>query len=274
MLSEWLESLWISCPRSLRVMGYLRELRNIQKRHELWGGAWAEHLERTRAVIREAMSRCREHRKAVILGSGLLHDVPLAELSAAFREVILVDIVHPLATRRRVRGFANVRLLAADVTGVVASMYRVASVPGAALPWATPSLPVDDGEVDLVASVNLLSQLPCMPERYLHHRGAHSGEAIAAFAREVIRAHVDFLSHAPGVAALISDVESLTVSTAGRVLRRTGTLYGIELPWRGEGWTWPLVPRGLVYPHHASHLAVVGIPDVKHAPLAAASGSV
>src|SRR6185312_8264905 len=134
MLMDWLEALLISCPRSLRVMGYLRELRHIQKRHDLWGAAWAEHGERTRTILRDAVSRCRDRRKAVVLGSGLLHDVPLDELSAGFREVILVDILHPLSVRRRTRDFANVRLLSADVTGAVESVYRLASVPGASLP--------------------------------------------------------------------------------------------------------------------------------------------
>ena len=100
---DWLELLLAPCPRHLREMGYLRELLGIRRRARRWRSAWEPHCERSRALIRAAMTRCPRRRKAVVLGSGWLHDVPLDELCAGFAEVVLVDLIHPLQTRWRTR---------------------------------------------------------------------------------------------------------------------------------------------------------------------------
>jgi hypothetical protein len=159
MLPEWLDNLLTPCPRPVRALGYRRELRNLQRRRDEWGEAWAGHFERSRAVIRAAMERCPGRRKAVVLGSGRLDDVPLDELAAAFREVVLVDIVHPFRTRWQLRRFRNVRPLACDVTGTVAAVYRAAWT-GDALPRVEPDLFCGDPEIDLAASVNRCRSCP------------------------------------------------------------------------------------------------------------------
>jgi hypothetical protein len=266
MLLDWLERWRTPCSRPARALGYLRELHGIRRRHRQWASAWQPHLERTKGILRAAAARCPAKRKAVLFGSGWLLDVPLDELAGTFREVVLVDVVHPLATRKSVRRFANVRLLDADVTGTVEGVWARAHDPALALPRGEPGLFCGDGEVDLAASINLLSQLPCVPERYLLAAGAHPPEAIDAYARAVVQAHLDYLRRLSGVVALVADVELRTVSAAGRVLERSSTLYGAALPWRGECWVWPLVPRRPAYPHHGVSLVVAGIPDVKQAP--------
>jgi hypothetical protein len=144
-------------------MGYLYELVGIKSRFGRCRTAWTPHLQRTRSVIRRAAERCPQRRKAVVLGSGLLLDVPLDDLARDFREVVLVDLIHPLRTRWRRRRFANVTLLRADVSGVAEQVYRMAKVSSANLPRVEPSLFVGDDRVDLVVSVNLISQLPHVP---------------------------------------------------------------------------------------------------------------
>jgi hypothetical protein len=268
MLPRWLESLLTPCPRHLRAMGYLRELLDIKAGLRRWGWAWEPHFERTRGILRQALALCPQRRRAVILGSGWLNDVPLDELAAAFREVVLVDLVHPLRTRWRVRQQRNVRLVATDLTGTLAEVYRVADDPRAPLPRVRPELYCDDPEVDLVASVNILSQLPWLPAEYLLRRGEHANAAIFDFAQDVVRAHLDYLRRLPGVVALIADTSCLTVTTAGAIVRRTSTVYGVEVPWDGERWIWRLVPRKRAWPHHGLHREVVGVPDLARAPRA------
>jgi hypothetical protein len=244
-------------------MGYLRELMNLRRRRSRCRNAWRPHVERSRAVLRQAWESCAQRRQAVILGSGLLTDVPLAELAAAFREVVLVDIIHPLPARWQRRRFPNVRLLTADVTGTAAGVYRVGCNADAPLPRAAPTLFVDDPDVDLVASVNLLSQLPIMPKEYLTRLGAHSPEAIDAWARAVIQAHLDWLQRLPGTVALLTDVECLTLDRGGRLFKKTSALFGVELPWSGENWIWNLAPRPEASRRYSYQRRVVGIPNIK-----------
>jgi hypothetical protein len=262
MLTDWIEILITPCPRWAREMGYVRELIGIRRRYRQWKSAWDPHCERSRHVIRRAMQRCGQRRKAVVLGSGWLLDLPLAELCASFREVVLVDLLHPLATRWRTRRYGNVSLLATDVSGTAESVWRAVEE-RSLLPHDMPQPFVGDHEADLVLSLNLLSQLPCLPEQYLRQAQTHTSEEIASYCQDVVQAHLDYLRRLSGVVTLIADFEARTIDAAGTEVGRHGTLYGVEFPFRGERWIWPLVPRKRAYPHHAEHLIVAGIVDIK-----------
>src|SRR5262249_42904340 len=184
-----------------------------------------------------------QRRKAVILGSGMLYDVPVEELSTAFREVLLVDIVHPLENWLPSLRYKNLRRVTADVTGTAEHVFRVAKLPGATLPRTEPSLFLDDHDVDLVVSLNLLSQLPVIPTTYLERVGVHSPETIQGFARHLIESHLAYLQRFTCTVALITDVEKLTLNRAGKVIGRSSLLRGVELPGEGETWIWQLAPR-------------------------------
>jgi hypothetical protein len=264
MLADWLELLITPCPRWAREMGYVRELLGIRRRYRQWRSAWQPHCERSRQLIRTAIERCRQRRKAVVLGSGWLLDVPIDELSEGFREVVLVDLLHPLASRWRTRRHGNVSLLAADISGTAEGVWRAVEE-HTPLPRATPDLFVGDEQVDLAVSLTLLSQLPCLPEQYLRTARTHTAEEIAAWCRDVVQAHLEYLRRLSGVVTLIADFEARTISTSGAEVARHGTLYGAGIPFEGERWIWPLVPRKRSYPHHAEHLVVAGIPDIKEA---------
>ena len=157
-------------------------------------------------------------------------------------------------------------LLSADVSAVVEAAHRVAKAAGEPLPRSVPQLLLGDGDVDLVASVNLLSQLPCMPVGYLRRAGVHNQAAIDAFARDLIRAHLDYLRQLPGIVTLIADYESLTLNRNGEVLKKTSTVYDVPLPAQGEEWVWRLVPLARRPPYHSEWLKVAGIVDIHQSP--------
>jgi hypothetical protein len=263
MFLHWLDAVFTWPPLHLREMGYVRELYGIRRRWRQWRHAWEPHCQRTRQFLLAAVRHCPRRRKAVVLGSGFLHDVPLAELSAAFERVVLVDLLHPLATRWRARRCGNVELRAADVSGTALAVWQAVEVPGTPLPRSRPELFLGDDEVDFVASVNLLSQLPCMPEEYLRQVGNHSAAEIDAYCHDVVAAHLDYLRRLPGVVALVADVEIVTLSQTGHEVRRKSTLYGVDFPPPDEQWVWALVPRRPRFPHHAEHLIVAAVEDVK-----------
>lgn len=235
-----LRQIFTPCSWSARMMGYVRSIARVRSRYLRCELAWAPHLIRTRSVIEEAMRRCSSRRRAVVLGAGLRHDIPLKELSREFREVVLVDIVHPWHSRWSVRKFGNVRLVTHDVTEVMAEVYRVGSNPSAQLPTSCPQRFCDDGELDLTISVNLLSQLPVVPERFLLK--ARSKQEAEAYGRHLIDAHLDYLQRLPGHVALIADIEAKKVSLKGDVVDEWGILYGAQLPTPDDRWEWCLAP--------------------------------
>jgi hypothetical protein len=264
MLLELLESALTACPRSVRAMGYLKEATGIRRRVGRVRQHWQVHIDRCHSMIRRAMQRCPSRRKAVILGGGLLNDVPIAELASAFHDVILVDIVHPFFSRWPTRKLPNVRRLAADVTNTVEALYWVSDEPDLPLPKSSPTLLVDDAEIDLTISINLLSQLPCMPMTYLERQHAHRYEAIVAYAQDVMQAHLDYLRRLPGRVVLISDVERLKIDMLRRVVERKDLLFGLTLPPPDEEWEWRLAPCPEADPKHDFFRRVVGFEDVSN----------
>ncbi len=257
MLAELLTYMLTPCPRHLRAMGYLRGLIAIKARHRRCAEAWAEHLAHSRALILRAADKCPSHDKVVVLGSGLLLDIPLADLSRMFAEVELVDIFHMPMVRRAAARFANVRIEAIDVTGVVENVYQ-AAISGDGLP--TPrsgNLPTDGA--DLVVSANLLTQLPYLPLKYLEERKTGSSKIEREeLARALIRAHLADLEAAEGIFCLIAEMERL-VTDGAEIIDREDALHGVSLPFKGDEWAWEVAPPPEVNRRYGLRYRVMGI---------------
>ncbi|MBI1777880.1 MAG: hypothetical protein HYR63_21280 [Proteobacteria bacterium] len=263
MLVQWIKYLTRRAAPELRALGYLRESIAIEARWRRCHAAWEPHLIQSQKAVGEAIGRARRHRTAVILGSGLLLDVPLPALARAFERVVLVDALHPPRSRRRARAYANVELLAADVTGTLASLHRLdpSRTFAAPQPGAPPLL--EDPAVDLVVSLNLLSQLPVLPVAYLDRKwGAVAQSAIAAFAQSLIAHHLDMLARCSAATLLVSDVERRLVAPDGAVIERHSTLAEVAPPKAARSWTWQIAPRGELDSSHAEERLVIAAYDL------------
>ena len=166
MLYELYTYVTTPCPQYVRHMDYLSEAIAMRGRHLRNRTAWQPHLEQTRRAILSAAEGSRNRSKVVILGSGLLLDVPLEELSAMFREVVLLDIVFLPEVYKRVKRYGNVRLVQHDVTNMAQKLYENIRSGQPELPSAAPSVPDIDKNTGLVISLNILSQLWVMPRTY------------------------------------------------------------------------------------------------------------
>lgn len=223
--------------------GHLRESVLLRSRSRRCRAAWAPHLGRARALVVQACEGLTRTRTCVVLGSGLLDDVPLDHLAARFTEVRLVDAIHPWPTRWAVRGRANVTLVTEDLTR-----------PGAVFAQG------GGATVDLVISANLLSQLPILPV-------ARAGESDADLGGRIVRAHLDALTRLTARVCLVTDVEQREEDRDGTVTDRLDLLHGETLPAPDETWTWDLAPFGETARHRRLVHRVQGYRDW-HAALA------
>lgn len=264
MIVELLENLLTPCSIAFRRVGYLRGQLGIKVRHRQCRSAWRPHLELTKVAILTAIKQCPQRRKCVILGSGRLLDVPLRELSEQFQEVILVDTVHPLSTYLAARWFGNVRLVRADVTATAEQLPRIRGKRGTPLPNSIPTQFCDDPEIDYVASVNLMSQLGYLPGVFLENK--RTEEEIDEYARSLMYSHLEYLERLPGVVTLITDYEKVVRDKSGDVIERIDILYGVELPWAGEEWTWKHVPLNLISSEFSYDRVVRAVSNVKAQP--------
>lgn len=227
-------------------MGFLSSSMRVRARFRRCKRVWAAHIEKTRYAILKAAEQCPGRRRVAVLGAGLLHDIPLAELSAIFEEVMLVDIVHPWLSRICANRFRNVTQISADVTGVMEQLQRVARLPGGALPVSHPALLVDDPRLDLTVSVNLLSQLPHIPGEYLY--SLRDEPTVVAFQKHLIEAHLEYLKRLPGHAALITDIGVRRLTRGEPIAEEWDPLYGVRLPPADLTWQWHLAPSPEIGP--------------------------
>ena len=224
MLIELLHWLTTPAPLAHRRRGYVRESVLLLSRSRRCRSAWAGHLERSRAAVIAACANLPRRRIAVVLGSGLLQDVPLAHLAERFEAVHLVDAVHLWPARRAVRAYPNVRLVAADLTGLSGGSASLHDLCAGA-------------DVDFVVSANVLSQLPILP---LDRPGPQPPD----LGRRIVAAHLDGLAALAARVCLLTDVEQVEEDRAGRVTDRLDLLHGVRLGEPDRRWTWDLAPFG------------------------------
>ena len=247
MLSDLVAFCLAPFPWHLAPMGYVRELSGIGRRGAQCVEAWRPHLDASKRVILGAAKACTSRNSVLVVGSGLLLDVPLDALSATFGRVVLADIIQPRAVRRAAASHGNVELLQLDVTGVAKPVFdyvrRRSRGP-------LPRCEVDcllDRAFDLVVSVNLLSQLPVIPGAYLRAKLPMLPPlTVADFSSAVIDAHLDWLARFDCRVVLITDSERTEQGGDGAVQRKD-LLKGVRLPPPEETWTWDIAPRGTVY---------------------------
>jgi hypothetical protein len=226
--------------RLARRFGLDQEAVRIAARHRRCRTAWASHLAAVRALVLASAATAPGRDTAVILGSGLCLDVPLAELSACFRSVVLVDIHHPRPARRLARAFPNIRLVAADVTGMAQAAERLARAKKPLPLPVPPPDPLPGVRPDFTASLNLASQLPIPFYRTL---GGRVDEAeLAAFGRGLIEAHLAWLAGLPGRTCLVCDTLWQRLDSRG-VLESEDALEDVGLPEPDRVWTWSIAPR-------------------------------
>jgi hypothetical protein len=245
MLPEALLWLLTPCPKTARRMGHLAESIAIGARARRCKAAWAPHLAHSRQALLASASRCEQHRVALVLGSGPLLDVPLAELAARFEEVWLVDLVHPLATRWQARQYPNVRLIEHDVTECLSDLLGGKPPDLDQLAGRVPSRFLDEPRVDWVASLNLLSQLPRLPGRWLgRSRLLLDESAIQGYGEALMRNHLAYLARFAAPVCLITDLEQVTLAADGSVVEQND-LAPLLADWLVETeWRWDVAPPG------------------------------
>ena len=236
------------------LAAYHAEMRGIHYRHARNRAAWRPHLQTTRQIILDAVAACPERNSVAVLGSGPLLDVPLQALRAAFGRVVLVDVAHPWRVRLRAALTPRVTLLDADLTGIGGKLS-----PGMAVP-APPELPALRS-VDLVISLNLLSQLAYVPVSQLERRGQTEAEG-DVFAGALVRAHLDWLRRLPGRVCLATDIRRIVLDAKGGIIGEIDPLYGLALPEGGTEWDWDIAPIGEMAPDYAVRHRVRGYSDL------------
>jgi hypothetical protein len=242
--------------------GHLTELVGIWARHRRQRHAWAGHLARARVLCLKAAEACESRRTALVLGAGLLLDVPLERLSALFERVVLADLAFLPGTIGLAHSLGNVELKVADLSACMDALPgNDALAAGARAPEADLSLGLAD--LDFAYSANLLSQLPLYALTALRKRHpAPPDEDAEAFAASMVGAHLRALCALPCPACLVTDTRERGLR-GGEPKYEGDLLHGQGQLLRGETWTWRLAPRGEADPALDIERSVLGVADLR-----------
>ncbi|MBO6520121.1 MAG: hypothetical protein JJ900_04430 [Rhodospirillales bacterium] len=253
MLLEAIQYLTTPCPWAYRRMGYLKELIATEARWRRCRAAWQPHLDRSRAVIAKAADATAGADKAVIIGAGMLADVPLGMLAKKFRKVELVDVCFSKRTRRIVWPQPHIDLRTCDVTGVADALAR------GELPVPGEGGGLSLADADLVVSANVLSQLPLVPLAYLRKTQPHLDDAsLDTLAEGMIRHHLALLETCPGTVCLVTEVERQR-RDGDRLIESEDPLRGVMPDRPGDEWVWDIAPRYEVSPDYEIRNRVRGL---------------
>ncbi|MBI3503494.1 MAG: hypothetical protein HY059_01535 [Proteobacteria bacterium] len=242
-----------------QAMGYREGAVRLWSRHGRCRRVWAPHLENTRNFVGEAARAVPGDGTALVLGSGLLADVPLDVLRAKFRRVVLVDVVHLPTTRWRTRRMADVTHVVADLTGTARELV---ADPAGSLPEPGCDFGLDDPTVDFVVSLNLVSQLPLAPVEWLEAHGRREADA-AAYGGRIVAAHFAYLKRFACPVCVVGDLTRTYLDKAGQPIETDDALYGFVPPPTDAQWTWDLAPLGELDRKYAIRNRVFAIRELR-----------
>ncbi|MBX4954701.1 hypothetical protein HJB56_17510 [Rhizobium lentis] len=214
---------------------FIRYSVNLWSRAGRCAADWADHEEKSRDAIRAAAAGLRQKRTAVVLGSGLLRDVPIEELARDFDTVVLVDLVHLASVRLwlAAKRHRNIRLIERDLSGYDELAAGQEPEPLGFL-RTVPYL-------DLVVSANLLSQIGRGVKR---RHEAEVGQMPDDTVERLIAAHVDGLSGLSCRNCLVTDIAFAVIDRNGKTHEEADLLHGVLPPPAKAAWTWPVAPLG------------------------------
>lgn len=219
-------------------MGYLHESIAMASRSQRCAQQWGEHYQHCQNTIIQAIDKCSDFHTAIIFGAGSLRDVPLEVLSQRFNQVLLVDLVFLKSARHKVKSFSNISLLETDVTENIKTLFKGESKLTTSQRW------LDDSNVSLVVSLNLITQLPLLPAKWLMRRYQVKEQLIDQISKQMIQQHLDYLQAFSGVKCLIADRWDTEFDVYGKITDEFDPWWGIDQPKTVKEWDWELVPIG------------------------------
>lgn len=228
---------YLTTPSSklARQMGFLYESIAMSARAKRCHSAWQSHYQNCQLAIEHAVSTCHSKRKVLVFGAGTLQDIPLALLSEAFDQVLLFDLAITRNARQRLKSYRNIDYIEADVTESLHLLHA------GILKVETPKAWLDDETVDLVVSLNLITQLPLLPIRWLKQKFRISDPQADQLGQGLIKAHLYYLQRFNARVCLIADRVDREFDLQGKKLDEFDPWWGVKSPGASRTWQWEVV---------------------------------
>ena len=234
-----------------KSMGYVTEAIAMQQRAKRCQTEWQSHYQHCQNAILNFTETLNSKTTLVIIGAGSTQDIPLKQLSEQFEKVLLVDIVFLQHARNAIKPFNNIELLELDITNSVLNAFE-----------GNLSLNLSDAftknsKMSAVISLNLITQLPLLPLKWLQNQKVLTSEEQALiYAQTMIKHHLKYLQTFPN-ALLIADKCGRSYQN-NRCVDEHDPWWDLLPPEFAEEWQWKLIPEGEVEKGY-SQIHTVGV---------------
>jgi len=238
---------YISNPvsKTAKQLGHLHEIIGMEARSKRLVKQWSSHLQNTKTIIEKSSREIPHPNEVIVLGSGLLLDVPIELLAEHFTHVYLVDVVHLNKVKKMVKKFSNVELVEHDVTGFSEKLEKITATET----YFEASIPCLSSNTSLVISTNMLSQIAFIIGNYAKNKLAFNKEQLDDLARKVVQDHINMLLKVSTKVCLISDIERTYHDEQKHLKERMNVIMDVSLPKPDETWSWNLAPKGEMETH-------------------------
>lgn len=232
----------------VKPMGFLTEGIATSARAKRCRNDWLSHYQACQNSILQALEACSQTRHCLVFGAGSLQDIPLDTLSERFEHITLVDLVFLPAARRKVRIYDNIELLEHDVTESLEAVFKGQQ------DIAAPSYGLDRPQIDLVISLNLLTQLPLLPVKWLQSRYQYSDRQADELGQQLMESHLQYLQKLKqqngAVVCLIADRWVQRLDCEGQLIKEFDPWWEVPKPEAQHEWDWQVMPIGEVSRHY------------------------
>jgi len=243
MIIEYYKYLTNPSTQTAKILGQLRETIAMEARYNRSRKQWESHLNNTKALIEHSARQISQPNEVIVLGSGLLLDIPIEFLSTHFQQVSLVDVVHLKSTKQRVKNYRNVIFLEHDITGIAEQLIFSLPRNNQELKHQ-PSIPNLNPKTSLVISANMLSQLHLSIVNYAEDKLAFDNAMQERLATNIIRSHLSMLESLPCKVCLITDHIREYRNESTQISEYETALLNVNLPKPNKKWYWEIAPKG------------------------------
>ncbi|MDX1810930.1 MAG: hypothetical protein R3240_03215 [Gammaproteobacteria bacterium] len=259
MLLEFIQYLTNPGSKFARQLGYNKELIAINARYKRNKTAWRTHLQNSQNTILQAAELCPTKNHTMILGAGLLYDIPIAQLVRTFQHITLVDIAFSAQAKKVARTNKKIELIEHDLNGLD---QNISGLTRDTLSEINACLPQTKQPVDLIISANVLSQLHLAPVHFLEEKLKLREEVLFEFAQQLLQAHIDLLRGQTSRVCLITDYLRFHEIRGNKTCE--SALLGIELPEPDQSWRWQIAPEGELAKNESMETLVYAYQDFNH----------
>lgn len=239
MILEWLEYLKTKSTKAAKDWGYVYQNISLKFRSRRCAKAWKSHNENSRQFIRDYVAKI-QPKSVLVIGSGLLLEVPIETLLEKTEKIYLVDLVHAREIRKLAAKNSKIELIEQDISGLLGILkkgtgpFQLKNIPWKRLPaWNLP-------KVDLVISANLLSQIPLMISEVL----PMTSETYKKFARNVRDQHIERLFEQAPKVLLFADFETRYIDQGGTRIKTESYEVSLKALKFDREWLWEIAPFG------------------------------